>query len=174
MEQKNQESRLEELTRDINIKANTICQEVSIGWGTLISIAVLFVIYEGLNLYFGWHQHHVLIFCIFAGYAIWLLFNSWLICHPYKRMIDAVSDAQHLTQTKRFIRCYQFVRIMSLPVTYFAVTSVFDGAFEWINLKVSLILVAIYLVISCIWPDSLISTDIYKDVEELKEYSREQ
>ena len=165
---------LEELRRDINAKAETLYKDGADATGAIIFLIILYVVFEGLNLYFGWYSHHLLIGCMFAVFAVWTISPTLVIGHQLKKMTNAVDVRQHQREAKRFIWCYQLEKILSFPVAFFVVSMIMEGGSKWFNiLMASLLIAAFYLVWLIFKRDSYINTDFYNDVQELNEYKTE-
>lgn len=170
----NRDRSLEELRHDINTKAKTMYEDGSDATSVIIFMIILYVVFEGLNLYFGWYSHHLLIGCMFALFAFWTISSILVIGHQFKKMTKAVDVRQHQREAKRFVWCYQLEKVLSFPIAFFVVSMIMGGGSRWFDiLMASLLISAFYLVWLLFKHDSYINTDFYNDVQELNEYKTE-
>ena len=164
---------LEELRHDINTKAETMYKDGSDAPGAIVFLIVL-VVFEGLNLYFGWYSHHLLIGCMIAVFAFGTVFPTLVIGRQLKKITNAVDVRQHKQEANRFVWCYQLEKALSFPIAFFVVSMIIQGGSRWFNiLMASLVIAAFYLVWLIFKHDSYINTDFYNDVQELNEYKTE-
>ncbi len=150
----------------VNARAAKIRKE---GISGIWIVGVLFVVFEALNLCFGWFPHHWAICVTFAAFAMLIGVTWWISGLLLNKMTHATTPRQHYRAARCFVLWRQLTQALSYAMAFMFASSIFDG-FEYPrSLMPPLAILGLWVLLWCFNHDVLIDSDFCDAVEELKE-----
>jgi hypothetical protein len=164
-----QERSLDELRRDINLKAKKLFLTTTKGEKILLAIvAIALVVFYLLNWHYKWVATNWWMLGTLLCISALVVFLFYTIDKKlFSAMEGAVDAKQHLKATKKLIRSQQWKRILSFCLGFLVYLVTVHGKIDNFDVIVMTFFFIFYVFWMLVKPRAFIDRDFWEDVEEL-------